>query len=65
MRDKDCADDPDNATAEYSASQSGWRSIGTCRTCAHNGCCDTYCGGCYWTPEEPEEPEDDPDEEDE
>lgn len=24
----------------------------SCSTCAHDGCCDHYCGGSYWQSEE-------------
>ena len=26
----------------------------SCSTCAHDGCCDHYCGGAYWSPESDE-----------
>lgn len=64
MREEDYANVPDEVMAEYFAEQDRRRGRGTCRTCAHYGCCDTYCGGCYWEEEMPEEPEEDSDEED-
>lgn len=35
----------------------GNRQTETCATCAHDGCCDHYCGGLRWQPDEPEEGE--------
>ncbi len=29
--------------------------VQNCANCAHNGCCDTHCGGAYWEAEEPGE----------
>jgi hypothetical protein len=35
----------------------GNRQIETCANCAHDGCCDRYCGGAYWQAEEPDDGE--------
>ena len=35
----------------------GNRQTETRATCAHDGCCDHYCGGAYWQAEEPDEGE--------
>ena len=29
----------------------------SCSTCAHDGCCDHYCGGTYWEEADDEEEE--------
>lgn len=49
MREEAYADVPDEVMAEYFAARDRRRGIGSCSTCAHDGCCLTYCGGSYWT----------------
>ena len=48
MREEDYANIPDEVMVEYFATKDRRRSAGSCRTCAHCDCCDTYCGGLYW-----------------
>jgi hypothetical protein len=49
VREEDYADVPDEVMAEYFAAKDRRRGIGSCSTCAHRGCCETYCGGSCWT----------------
>ena len=35
------------------------RTVHTCATCYHNGCCEHHCGGLCWEPDtDGEEPDD-------
>lgn len=52
MREEDYADIPDDVMAEYFAARDRRRSAGSCSSCIHSGCCEYYCGGTYWKPEE-------------
>ncbi len=52
MREEDYANIPDEVMADYFAARDRKRGIGSCSTCAHCGCCDTYCGGRYWKRDE-------------
>ena len=52
MREEDYADIPDDVMAEYFAARDRLRSVGSCLTCVHYGCCDFYCGGRYWQRDE-------------
>lgn len=54
MREEDYADVPDEVMAEYFAARDRRRGIGSCSTCAHSGCCETYCGGSCWTEDKEE-----------
>ena len=52
MREEDYADVPDDVMAEYFAARDRRRSAGSCSSCVHSGCCDTYCGGRCWERDE-------------
>lgn len=52
MREEDYANVPDEVMADYFAARDRKRGIGSCYTCAHNGCCDGYCGGRFWERDE-------------
>ena len=54
MREEDYADIPDDVMAEFFAARDRLRSVGSCLTCVHYGCCDTYCGGRCWERDEGE-----------